>query len=67
MRSLLILIARVFKPRVRLIAEKLCLRIADDNASFSQKIFDISMTEIKSMIESDGVLNDFRWESVAFV
>jgi len=28
--------------------------IADDNPSFSQQIFDISMTEIESMIESDG-------------
>ena len=28
--------------------------IADDKPSFSQQIFDISMTEIESMIESDG-------------
>ena len=41
--------------------------IADDDTSFSQKIFDIPMTEIESMIEPDGVLDDFRWKSVTFV
>ncbi len=41
--------------------------IADDNPSFSQQIFDISMTEIDSMIEPDGVLNNIRRKSVAFV
>ena len=41
--------------------------IADDNTSFSQQIFDISMTQAKAMIKPYSILNDFRWKSVMLV
>ncbi len=41
--------------------------IAHLNTSFSQQIFDISMTEIKSMIQPNRILNNFRWKAMAFV
>jgi hypothetical protein len=37
------------------------------DAPLSQEVFYISVTEIKSVIEPDGVGNDVRWESVALV
>ena len=40
---------------------------ADGDTAFSQKVFDISMTQIETMIEPDSVTDDVWWESVAFV
>jgi hypothetical protein len=40
---------------------------SDDDASFSQKVFDISMAQIESIVEPDGVADDIGRESVAFV
>jgi hypothetical protein len=40
---------------------------ADRDTAFSQKVFDISMTQIETMLEPDGVTDDIWWESVAFV
>jgi hypothetical protein len=40
---------------------------ADGDASLSQQIFNISMAEIKSIVEPDGITNDIGRESVAFV
>ncbi len=40
---------------------------ADSDASFSQEIFNISVTEVESVVEPDGVGNDIWWESVTFV
>ena len=34
---------------------------ADDNSSFSQQIFDVSMTEIEPEIEPDSIANNVRW------
>ena len=39
--------------------------ITDGNSTFSQQIVDISMTEVKSIIEPNRVLNKFSWKSVA--
>jgi hypothetical protein len=40
---------------------------ADSDASFSEKIFYIPVTEIESKVEPDGIGNDVWWKSVAFV
>jgi hypothetical protein len=38
---------------------------ADDNASFCQEFFDISLAEIESIVEPDGMENYVRRESMA--
>ncbi len=40
---------------------------ADGNASLGQKIFNIPVAEIESMVEPNGIANDVRWKSVTFV
>ena len=40
---------------------------ADGDATFSQEIFNISMTEIEAIVEPSGVGNDIGWESVTFI
>jgi hypothetical protein len=40
---------------------------ADGDIAFSQKVFDISMTQIETTLEPDGVTDNIWWESVAFV
>ena len=37
------------------------------DASLGEKIFDIAVTEVESIIEPDGVRNDIRRETVSFV
>ena len=39
----------------------------DSDASFGEKIFDIPMAEVESVVQPDGVGNDIRRESVAFI
>lgn len=41
--------------------------VAYDYTSFSEQIFNISMTKIESKVEPYSVLNNFRWGSIAFV
>ena len=41
--------------------------MADGYASLSQKIFYIAVAEIETVVEPDGIGNNVRWESVAFV
>lgn len=41
--------------------------IADGNAPFCQQILDITVAEIKFVIEPYGITNDIRWESVKLV
>jgi len=40
---------------------------ADDNSSFSQQIFDITVAEVESVVEPDGVANDIWRESVPLI
>ena len=40
---------------------------SDDDAAFSEKVFDVSVAEIESIVEPDGVGNDIWRESVALV
>jgi hypothetical protein len=40
---------------------------ADCDTSFSEKVFDISVTQIEAVIEPDSVGYDIGWESVAFI
>ena len=35
--------------------------------SFSEQVFDVSMAEIETVVEPDGVADDIWWESVAFI
>ena len=37
------------------------------DASFSEQVLNITMTEIEAKIKPDGIGNNIRWESVAFV
>jgi hypothetical protein len=37
------------------------------DASFSEQVFDISMAEVESVVEPDGVRNDVGRESMAFI
>ena len=41
--------------------------VADSYTAFSQKVFDITVAEIESVIEPDGVGDDIGWESVTLV
>ena len=41
--------------------------MADCDAAFSEQIFNSTVTQIESVVEPDGVGNDVRRESVAFV
>jgi hypothetical protein len=40
---------------------------ADGDTAFREKVFDIAVSEVESMVEPDGKGNDVRWESMAFV
>ena len=40
---------------------------ADIDASFSKKIFNVSVAEVESIIEPDGVGDDIGWESVTLI
>ena len=40
---------------------------SDDDASFSQEVFDITVAEVEAVVEPDGVGGDVSWESVPFV
>jgi hypothetical protein len=42
-------------------------KIADCDSSFGQEALDIPVTQVESVVEPDGVGNDVRRESVAFV
>ena len=39
----------------------------DDDASLSQEILDISMAEVKAIVEPDSIGDDIWWKSVALV
>ena len=39
----------------------------DENTPFSEQIFDISVAQVESVVEPDGIADDVRWESVALV
>ena len=43
------------------------LNITINDAVFSEKVFDISVAEIESVVEPDGIGNDIWREAVAFV
>ena len=40
---------------------------ADGDTAFREKIFDIAVAEVESMLEPDGIGNNVRWESMAFI
>jgi len=39
----------------------------DSDPTLCQKVFNISVAEIESIVEPDGVGNDVRWKSVSLV
>jgi hypothetical protein len=43
-----------------------CL-VANRDSTLGKQIFDISMTQVKAMIEPYSILNNFRWKSVTFL
>jgi len=40
--------------------------MADGNTALSEIFFDVSIVEVESMVEPDGILNDFSGKPVAF-
>ena len=40
---------------------------ADRDSAFCQKVFDISVAQVESVIEPDGIGNDIGRESVSFI
>ena len=40
---------------------------ADGDAPLSEKIFDISMTQVEAIVEPDSIGNDIWWEAVPFI
>ncbi len=41
--------------------------MADGDASLGQEIFNITMAEVETIIEPDGITDDVGWESVTLV
>jgi hypothetical protein len=41
--------------------------VANGDASFSEQILDISVTQVEAIVEPDGVTDDVRRESVPFI
>ena len=41
--------------------------ITDGNIALGQQVFHISNTQIEPIVEPNGILNDRRWESMAFI
>ena len=39
----------------------------DDDAPLGQEVFDVSVTQIESIVEPDGIADDIGWKSVAFI
>lgn len=39
--------------------------IADSHAPLGQYVLDVTMTQIETMVKPHGILDYFRWESVA--
>ncbi len=46
-----------------------CLSIGDHyrDAALSEQVFDIPKAESESVVEPNGMVDDFRWKTVAFV
>ncbi len=42
-------------------------RLTNDDSTFNQHVFDVSVTKVEPIVQPDSVLNDFGWKSVAFV
>lgn len=40
---------------------------SNDDPAFSQEIFDIPVAQVEAIVEPDGIGNDIRRESVAFI
>jgi hypothetical protein len=40
---------------------------ADGDTSLGKEIFNVTMAQIESVVEPDGIGDDVRWESVSFV
>ena len=41
--------------------------IADSDTSFGKEIFNVTMAEVETIIEPDGITDDVGWESVTLV
>jgi hypothetical protein len=39
----------------------------DGNATFSEEIFDVAVTQFETIVEPDGIADDAGWESLALV
>jgi hypothetical protein len=49
------------------VAITLVLALADGDTSLGKEIFNVTMAQIESVVEPDGIGDDVRWESVSFV
>ena len=50
--------------RAKLYAAETNCFVTDSDASFSEQVLNITMTEIEAKIKPDGIGNNIRWESV---
>ena len=41
--------------------------MADDYSTFSQQVVNIAVTQIESVVYPDGIPDDIRWKSMAFI
>ena len=55
----------VFRPELN--APKSDRFVRNRDASLSEQLFDVSKAHAKSVVEPDGVADDFRWKSIAVV
>jgi len=53
--------------RPELVAPKADCFVADSDASFRQKVFDVAVTQVESMVKPDGIPDDFTGETESFV
>lgn len=53
--------------RAELIAPEANGFVADGDPPLGHQIFDIAVTQVESMVQPHGILNDFGWESVALI
>ena len=55
----------VFRPELNAPQSDRFVRNRD--ASLSEQLFDVSKAHAESVVEPDGVADDFRWKSIAVV
>ena len=53
--------------RSKLITPKADSLITDLDAPLGHQVFDVAVTQVETMVQPHGILNDLGWESVALI